>query len=66
MTDIAPSEERRARRWRVARVRLSPANYDRLCGAARKRDVLPQTLLDHIVQTVLDADLIKAVLDDER
>jgi hypothetical protein len=40
-------------------------NFDRLQEAAQKRGVESVALLDRIVATVIGADLINAVLDDE-
>jgi hypothetical protein len=47
------------------RIQLSIQQAVRLRRAAAKRDMRPNKLLTQIVATVLDHDIIDAVLDDE-
>jgi len=55
----------RQRRSRTYRIRLSSDDVGRLLGAAHRRGVFPETLLEAITRTVLRDALVNAVLDDE-
>jgi hypothetical protein len=63
MTGITPAIES-PRCPRIGRTRLSAHQYNRLMRAAESRGVKPLDLVGLIVTTVLDDDLIGAVLDD--
>jgi hypothetical protein len=53
-------------RWRKCPIRLEADDFARLCHAAGMRGVGPLELLERIVATTLRANLINAVLDDDR
>jgi hypothetical protein len=53
-------------RWRKCPIRLEADDFARLCHAAGMRGVGPLELLERIVSTTLRANLINAVLDDDR
>lgn len=48
------------------RIRLSSAQFHHLVRASDHRGVAPNVFLDRIIATILDHNLINAVLDDER
>lgn len=64
VTAITRPQRRAFKRRRVMRANLSPAQFNHLLRAADHRGVAPNVLVDRIVGTVLDHNLINAVLDD--
>jgi len=44
---------------------ITPAHFDRLSREAAKRGLTPMRLISRVVATILDDDLIGAILDDE-
>lgn len=63
--DPFPPVRRGRPRVPTIKVRLSPASYARLLRSAEHRALDPRDLASRIVQTVLEHNLINAVLDDE-
>jgi hypothetical protein len=67
MTDTHPIVPRpgRGRTTSLLKVRVEPHQFKRLERAAVNRNATPLELVTRIVQTVLDHNLINAVLDDD-
>jgi hypothetical protein len=53
-------------RWRKCPIRIEADDFARLCHAAGMRGIGPNELLERIISTTLRANLINAVLDDDR
>jgi hypothetical protein len=65
MTETHPIFPRPGRVPTQLKVRLAPHQFKVLEGAAVRRNATPLELATRIVQTVLEHNLINAVLDDE-